>query len=167
MQLHPIDKARYSKQVKFIFIGICLFMIVVSLLSSTLLIHFIPAEDGDNFWRNVAGAITAVSAVAIIYQRMKSHAFLKDIVYVRQIKAQLNYIYRKQRKLLACAAQGDAVAMAILDFSYRASAYVFELDDNTLTLEELQTARSQLQQWTEQFEVEELVEYQHGLLANY
>ena len=167
MQLLPIDKPLYSKNLKTIFFSICAYLLVTGVGLSTVLIWFFAAADGDNFWLNIAGVVIAAASLGIIYQKVKAHPFLKDILYVRAIKSQLNYIYRKQRKLLLAAKKGDLTAISILDFSYRASKYVYELDDNTLTIEELAKSQQQLQAWIEQYQVTDLIEYDQALLKGF
>ena len=86
---------------------------------------------------------------------------------MRKLKAELNRIYRKQRKIKASAEEGDAQAMAILDYSYRTSRHVFELDNNTLTLEELTKSQNELRALQEKFGVSELPDYQPERLDTY
>ncbi|NQZ31042.1 MAG: DUF3087 family protein [Oceanospirillaceae bacterium] len=166
MSFRNIDKEQYGRRLKVAFFSICLYMLTVSLATSSILIYFFGVE-GENFWLNVAGIIVAASGLLLIYKRVKSHYYLQDIIYVRGIKAQLNYIYRKLNKLKVAAEKGDETAMAVLDYSYKASMYVYKLDDNTLTMEELNAAQKELQQWMEQYQVLSLTGYQQELLANY
>jgi hypothetical protein len=167
MQLYPIDKSIYNKRIKIFFFAICLFMITISLLVSTLLIHFFSFGEGNNFWLNVAGILVAASAFAAVYRHYKTHPFLKDIVFVRALKAQLNYIYRKQQPLLKATQAGDPTAMAVLDFSYNTAKFVYELDNNTLTLEELNKAHNELKALAEKYQVTEFETYSRDLLKNY
>ena len=53
------------------------------------------------------------------------------------MKKLLNRIYRKQRKLEVEAEKGDIEAMHILHFQYRGSKQLYELDDNTITIDDL------------------------------
>jgi hypothetical protein len=167
MQLLPIDKVLYSKNLKTTFFAICAYLLITGVGLSSLLIYFFGAINGDNFWLNITGVVIAALSIWQIYKKFKPHPYLKDIVYVRAIKIQLNYIYRKQRKLLLAAQEGDAIAMSILDFSYRASKYVYELDDNTLTIEEILIAQKQLQAWAYKHQITDYSAYDELLLNNY
>ena len=167
MQLQQIDKARYNKHIKITFFAICGFMLAVSLGVSTLLIHFWGGPEGENLWLNVAGVVVAALLLAQILSLVQRHPFLYEVVYVRKLKAELNRIYRKQRKIKASAEEGDAQAMAILDYSYRTSRHVFELDNNTLTLEELTKSQNELRALQEKFGVSELPDYQPEWLDTY
>ena len=167
MQFPVIDKSQYSKRIKNTFFAICIYMLIVALSASTLLIALIGTNEGDNFWLNIAGVIIAALGFALIYQKVKGHSYLKDIIYVRGLKAQMNRIYRRQRQLKTAAEQGDAKAMSILDFSYAASEFVYNLDDNTLTLEELAQAQQQLQGWAEKHHLNSFPEYDQRWLSEY
>jgi len=167
MQFPTIDKAQYSKRLKRTFFAICIYMLIVALAVSTLLIALIGANQGDNFWLNVAGVIIAALGLALIYKKVKGHPYLKDIIYVRGLKAQMNRIYRRQRQLKTAAEQGDVKAISILDFSYAASEFVYKLDDNTLTLEELAQAQQQLQSWSKKHNVDSFPEYDQSWLSDY
>lgn len=167
MQLEDINKARYNKHIKITFIAICIFMLTVSLTVSTLLIHFWGGPDGENLHWNIAGVIIAALLLAKILTTYKQHPFLYEAVYMRKVKAELNRIYRKQRKIKAAAAEGDARAMAILDFSYRASRHVFELDNNTITLDDLTKNQNDLLALQQKFSIEELTDYQPEWVKEY
>ncbi len=167
MQLQDINKDRYNKHIKITFIAICIFMLAVSLTISTLLIHFWGGPDGENFIWNIAGVVVATALLAKLLITFKQHPFLYEVVYVRKVKAELNRIYRKQRKIKAAAAEGDARAIAILDFSYRASRHVFELDNNTITLDDLTKNQNQLSALQQQFNITQLEAYQSEWVDTY
>lgn len=167
MQLQDINKDRYNKHIKITFIAICIFMLAVSLTTSTLLIHFWGGPEGENLLWNIAGVVIAAALLAKILITFKQHPFLYEVVYIRQVKAQLNRIYRKQRKIKAAAAEGDARAMAILDFNYRASRHVFELDNNTITLDDLTKSQNELSALQQQFNITQLATYQAEWVDEY
>ncbi|EPJ51080.1 MAG: hypothetical protein OFPI_18390 [Osedax symbiont Rs2] len=167
MQFPAIDKTQYGKRLKITFFAICIYMLIVALGISSLLIALIGANQGDNFWLNVAGVIIAALGLALIYKKVKSHPYLKDIIYVRALKGQMNRIYRRQRQLKTAAESGDVKAMSILEFSYAASEFVYKLDDNTLTLEELAQAQQQLRGWAENHNLDGFPEYDQNWLSDY
>jgi hypothetical protein len=78
---------------------------------------------------------------------------MKEVAYVWDLKQALNLIYRKNRKLLAAAEKGNADAMLALQFSYQGSRQLWQLDDNTITINSLNTAQAQLDKWVEEFGV--------------
>mgnify|MGYP000468796162 FL=1 len=52
----------------------------------------------------------------------------------RTIKQCQNQIYRKLKSIKKAASENDTAAIAILVFYYRSLKQVYELDDNTLTI---------------------------------
>ena len=64
----------------------------------------------------------------------------------RDLKHELNLIQRKLRAIQAAAEQNDATALLILAFSYAGSRLIWQLDDNTLMMSELNLADNKLQQ---------------------
>lgn len=167
MQIQKINKERYNKHVKITFFAICIFMLLTSLTISTLLIQSVGSSDGSNFWLNVAGVIAAAVALVFILKHYKQHPFLTEVVYVRELKSHMNRIYRKQNKLKAAAQTGDKTAISILDYSYRASRYVYELDNNTLTISELTQAHNELLALAEKYQVEDFQTFNVDMLAGY
>jgi hypothetical protein len=167
MPLKPVDKIRYNKHLKITFFAICAYLLLTALAVSTLLIALVGSSDGGNFWLNVAGTIIAVCGFALLYQQFKEHPFFSEIIYVRDLKAQMNAIYRKQRAIKEAAEKGDTVAMSILDFSYSASHFVYSLDDNTITLEDLAKSQQELQGWADAHHVSEYPEYHSELVKKY
>jgi len=59
------------------------------------------------------------------------------VVYVWDLKQILNKIYRKQRKIESKVEENNHYAMIIMNFQYRGSKQLYELDDNTITIDEL------------------------------
>ncbi|MGF1642578.1 MAG: DUF3087 family protein [Thiotrichales bacterium] len=145
MQLRQIDKARYDKHFKITFAAIIAFMLVVSLGVSNLLIQLIGNPGGNNFWLNVTGVILAALAVAALIRRYRAHPFLTEVMYVWDLKQGLNRIHRKQRKIKAAVAQGDRNATIIMNYHYQASRQLYELDNNTITLDDLAKAEREFQ----------------------
>ena len=137
MLLREIDKTRYRNHLKVIFAGIIVALIVFSLSTSTLFIYLLSTPEVEHFWYNLAGV--GVAAVIIIFAllKLRLHPFMAEVVYVWDLKQQLNRIYRKQRKIEADVENNDHDAMIIINFLYRGSKQLYELDDNTITMEGL------------------------------
>lgn len=137
MQLQQIDKSRYDKHFKMVFALIVVALLCVSLLVSTLLIHLVGNPDGGNFWLNFAGVVVGAITIATFLDRFRAHPFLTEVVYVWDLKQMLNRIQRKQEKLKAAIAEGDRNAMIIMNFHFNGARQLYELDDNTITMDQL------------------------------
>ena len=168
MQLKQIDKQRYSKHFKLVFIGVIMIMLVISLATSTLLIQLFTDGEGNHFVLNVAGIVVAALVVGVLFRRYRKHEFLYEVMYVWDLKQSLNRIYRKQKKVKDAMAGGDRNAMVIMNFSYQGSKQLYELDNNTITMEELNKAIADLDSLQQQFGVSvSLEEYKPEQLARY
>ncbi|MCV6589248.1 MAG: DUF3087 domain-containing protein [Marinobacterium sp.] len=137
MQLKEIDKDRYSKHFKQLFIGITVLMLVIALGSSQLLIALIGGEEGSNFLLNLIGVAIAGVVCGSLLRRYKEHPWMYELIYVWELKQQLNQIYRKQKAIRAAMEDGDPDAMTVMHFSYQGSKQLYELDNNTITMDEL------------------------------
>ena len=168
MQLEQIDKSRYDKHFKITFAAIVAVLVVVSLLASTVLIRLIGNPDGGNFWLNATGVLIAAGTVDALLKRYRSHPFLTEVMYVWELKQTLNRIHRKQRQLEAAVARGDRTAMIVLNFQYKASRQLYELDDNTITMDELLVAEQKLRAQMDEHGVDvTLEEFSPALLDRY
>jgi len=137
MQLKEIDKTRYRRHLNVVFAGIAVGLIILTLGASTLYIHLLSSPQESHFFHNLAGVVTAAAIVVYLLNKLRSHPFMHEVVYVWDLKQQLNRIHRKQRKIEAAVENNDHDAMIILNFQYRGSKQLYELDDNTITLDNL------------------------------
>ena len=137
MQLKEIDKTRYRRHLNVVFAGIAVALIILTLGISTLYIQLLSTPEKSHFFHNLAGVITAAGIVIYVLNKFRSHPFMFEVVYVWDLKQQLNRIHRKQRKIEAAVENNDHDAMIILNFQYRGSKQLYELDDNTITMQEL------------------------------
>lgn len=137
MQLKEIDKKRYRKHLNMVFAGIAIALIIITLGASTLYIQLLSTPEASHFLHNLAGVVTAAAIVIFVLNKLRTHPFMYEVVYVWDLKQQLNRIYRKQRKIEAAVENNDHDAMIILNFQYRGSKQLYELDDNTITMEGL------------------------------
>ena len=62
---------------------------------------------------------------------------MSEVNYVRSLKAEMNRIYRSSKKINAALEQNDKTAIIISYFNLQASKQVYQLDNNTLTMDEL------------------------------
>lgn len=144
MRLREIDKTRYRKHLKVVFAGMIAALIVFSLSTSTLFIYLFSTPEVEHFWYNLAGVGTAAVIIVIALLKLRLHSFMAEVVYVWDLKQQLNRIYRKQRKIEAAVESNDQDAMIIMNFLYRGSKQLYQLDDNTITMESLDSRISVL-----------------------
>jgi hypothetical protein len=144
MRLREIDKSRYRKHLKVVLAGMIAALVVLSLGTSTLFIYLFSTPEVEHFWFNLAGVAAAALIILVTLQQFRRHPFMLEVVYVWDLKQQLNRIYRKQRKVETAVENDDHNAMIILNYLYRGSKQLYELDDNTITMEGLDSRISVL-----------------------
>ena len=137
MKLRQIDKTRYRKHYKIVFAAIVIALIAISLVSSTLLISWLSSPDESHFILNLAGVVVAGLLVLYTLYRYRNHPFMDEVVYVWNLKKQLNLIYRKQHKIEPLIEDNNVDAMVIMNYMYQGSKQLYELDDNTITMDDL------------------------------
>ena len=137
MKLRNIDKVRYRKHLNIVFVCIAVSTLIISLGLSTLLIELLSTENESHFYHNLAGALIAVAIVFFTLHKFRHNDFLTEVTYVWDLKQQLNKIYRKQHKIEAAVEQNNHNAMVIINFQNLGSKQLYQLDDNTITLEDL------------------------------
>ncbi len=169
MQLHSVDKTLYQQRYKRVAIGLAASLAVLSLGFSTILIALIgSSEQGSNTALNAAGVLLAAVVLFSALQKLKHKPYFEEVAYVWALKQELNQITRRMRKIKAAAEQGDANAMAVLNFSYAGSEQLWQLDDNTLVMEELRGWQAELEELKQRFDVQVTLEdYRRELLKRY
>jgi hypothetical protein len=168
MQLIEIEPRRYRQRLNKVIFACIGLLTIGSLGISQLLIFLMPSPEGTHFHWNLLGvAITAVS-VFILLSKLRHNAYFYEISYVWDLKQALNKINRHMTKLLAAAELGDHTAMQILHFSYSGSRQLWELDNNTLTINHLTHLEHKLHELAEIHHVDLDVNlYNSKLLVNY
>jgi hypothetical protein len=146
MQLREIDKARYRKHLRIVFGGMAAALLIITLATSTLFIYLFSRPEVSHFLHNLAGVVAAAGIVIFVLNRFRQHPYMVEVVYVWDLKQQLNRIQRKLRKIEAAVENNDNDAMKIMNFMYRGSKQLYELDDNTITLGSLTSKISVLDQ---------------------
>lgn len=146
MLLIEIDKARYRRHFNIVMLICITFLALGSLGIAQLLIVLFPAPEGTHFHWNLLGVVITVVIEAAVFKVNKQHPFLTELVYVWQLKQALNLIARKMAKLQTAAKMGDKNALLALQFSYSGSRQLWLLDDNTITLSNLDKAQAELEQ---------------------
>jgi len=137
MQLKEIDKTRYRKHLKVVFTGIASTLVIITLGVSNLLIYLLSNPEKAYFYHNLASVAVAAVIVAIVLNKFRQHPYMLEVVYVWDLKQQLNRIHRKLRKIEAAVENNDNDAMTIMNFMHRGSKQLYELDDNTITISDL------------------------------
>lgn len=166
MKLHPIDKPTYKQRYKTVVFGLIAGLAVLSLSFSTILISLYgDTEAGSNTLLNAFGVALAATLLAIIAHSVKRKPYFAEVVYVWTLKQELMQINRRINNIKAAAAQGDHNAMTVLNYCYTGSEQVWQLEDNTLVMDELHTWMSDLEQLRQKFNVElSLEDYHRELL---
>lgn len=144
MQLRTIDKSLYQKRFKRVAIGLAVSLAVLGLLFSTVLIALFGGETGSNTALNATGVLMGLAVLVAILQQLKLHPYFTEVAYVWYLKQELNLISRRLKNIKEAAQQGNPQAMIILDFSYQGSKQLWQLDDNTLVMEELALWQAEL-----------------------
>lgn len=138
MQLQTIDKALYRKRLNIVLITSVAVLLITSLSVSNILIAaFGSGIEGDNFWLNACGVIAGAVVVAGLFKIMVNKPFMAEINYVRSLKREMNRIYRSSKKINLGLEVNDKNAIIISYFNLQASKQVYQLDNNTLTMAEL------------------------------
>ena len=117
-----------------VFAGIVVVLLSITLVASTLFIYFFSTPEASHFYHNLAGVFVAASCVIFVLNKSRHHPFMFEVVYVWDLKQQLNRIYRKQHKLEVSVEENDHDAMIIMKFMYHGSKQLYQLDDNTITM---------------------------------
>jgi hypothetical protein len=134
MQLIEIDKTKYRKHLRIVFAAIATALAIIAIGSSTLIIYLFSTPDEDHFWHNLAGVTLAAIVVAVILNKLRTHPFMFEVAYVWDLKQQLNRIHRKLNKIEPKIEDNNHDAMIIMNYMYKGSKQLYELDDNTITM---------------------------------
>jgi hypothetical protein len=138
MKLQTIDKVLYRKRLNIVLITSIAVLLIISLgVSNILIALFGSGIEGDNFWWNVMGVVAGAVVIAGLLKLVSTKPFMAEINYVRSLKREMNRIYRSSKKVQAAADENNKAALIITYFNLQASKQVYELDNNTLTIDEL------------------------------
>lgn len=144
MRLIEINKARYRRHLNVVIAACIIGLAAGSLLLSQLLITLFPDDSGSHFHWNLLGVVATSGTIAWLLNKFRHHHFMTEVVYVWELKQALNKITRKMRKLQAEAEKGNINALLALQFSYSGSRQLWQLDDNTIIMEELAVQQAKL-----------------------
>ena len=168
MKLRPVDKSRYRKHYKMVFAAIAIELVVIALGCSTLLISWFVSPDETHFTFNLTGVVIAGLIALYALYCFRDHPFMDEVVYVWNLKKQLNRIYRKQFKIEPLIDDDNIDAMIVMNYMYQGSRQLYELDDNTITMDDLALKSRHLNTKLEEKGLELTTDdYHSGLLAQF
>jgi len=168
MQLLDINPERYRRRLNKIIFACIGTLTIGSLASSQLLISLFPSNDGTHFHWNLTGVIISALIVAYALNKLRTHPFFYEVNYIWDLKQTLNRINRRLKKIQQASEQGDPVAINILHFSYAGSRQLWQLDNNTITINHLASLEDKLARLANQHQVElDLNQYHNHQLAEY
>jgi hypothetical protein len=137
MQLIEINKVRYRSHLNRVIVACVAGLAIGSLAISQTLIVLFPDESGSHFHWNLLGvAITSVT-IGWLLNKYRTDDYMTEIVYVWELKKALNKINRKMLKLKAAGREGNANALLAIQYSYAGSRLLWQLDDNTIIMDDL------------------------------
>lgn len=144
MQLIDINKARYRRHLNFVIAGCVVGLAVGSLAISQTLIAWFPDESGSHFHWNLLGVLITSLTIAWLLNKYRTHDFMTEVVYVWDLKQTLNKINRKMLKLKVAGHEGNSNALLAIHYSYAGSRLLWQLDDNTIVMDELAIQQADL-----------------------
>lgn len=153
MQLIKIDKVRYRRHLNLVISGCIGTLVLGSLAMSQILIALFPDDNGDHFHWNLLGAVLTTVSIAWLLNKYRTHDFMREVVYVWELKQSLNKINRKMRKLQAAGREGNVNALLAIQYSYAGSRLLWQLDDNTIIMDELVVAQAELDSLAAQYQL--------------
>ncbi|GAA5191181.1 DUF3087 family protein [Ferrimonas gelatinilytica] len=162
MQLMEVDKRRYRQRVNRVITLFVVSLAVLSVALGSLLITLFgydaPRADGStgNFGLNLIGVLLALALCSAVLHRFRHHPYLTEVFYVWRLKQMMNRIYRQYKSLEARAEKGSEEALKVLCFYALAQKQVYQLDDNTLTLSEVEQRIQRLEKQVAPRTVEEM-----------
>lgn len=168
MKLRDINKIRYRKHLNIVIVVLITGLMVMALGFGQALIALFGSGDGDNFILNLTGVILACAVCLLVLTSIRHHEFMIEVYYVWSLKQNLNKIYRKLKKIEAAKDEGDVNAIIVLNFYYEGSRQIFNLDDNTLTMDSLQLEINKLHELIEAKNIAVLVsDYNPSMLERF
>jgi hypothetical protein len=153
MQLIEIDKVRYRRHLNLVIAWCIGGLVLGSLAISQTLIGLFPDESGSHFNWNLLGVVVTSVTIAGLLNKYRTHDFMTEVVYVWDLKQVLNKINRKMLKLKAASLEGNLDALIAIHYSYAGSRLLWQLDDNTLVMDELVTQQADLNSLAKKYNV--------------
>lgn len=144
MKLIQVNKLRYRKHLNRVIVACIATFALGSLGISQGLIALFPSDSGSHFHWNLTGVIITGFIITTLLNKYRRHDYMTEVVYVWELKQSLNKINRKLSKIKAAAQEGNIDALITLQYSYAGSRLLWQLDDNTIIMDELALAQAEL-----------------------
>jgi hypothetical protein len=144
MKLELIDKATYRAHLKRVTAGVVALLLVSAVGISTLLIAVFGEPGESNFTLNLTGVAIGASLCGFLLYYFREHAYMVEVMYAWRLKQELNRIYRRSAKVRGAVDRDNRNGLIISNFHLKGSKQLYELDDNTLTMDELNQKIQQL-----------------------
>jgi hypothetical protein len=168
MQLIQIDKTRYRRHLNRVIVACIAALIVGSLSIAQGLIALFPDESGSHFHWNLLGVIISSIAIGFTLNKYRHHEYMTEVVYVWDLKQTLNKINRKMMRLKPAAEQGNMDALLALQYSYAGSRLLWQLDDNTIIMDDLAIAQAELDRLIEKYQLKiDVNTYDNSILKQF
>ncbi|QYJ85677.1 DUF3087 domain-containing protein [Shewanella mesophila] len=152
MKLVEVDKVLYRQRLNrviAVFIGS---LALLSLFFGQVLISIFgnveiqSGESTGNLHLNFLGVLIGFALCAGALYQQRHRDYFKEIYYVSRLKALQNRIYRKLKAIKLGADKDSHDALIILNFYFASLKLVYLLDDNTLTLNNVDTELEAIKQ---------------------
>ncbi|KXI28001.1 DUF3087 domain-containing protein [Paraglaciecola hydrolytica] len=168
MQLIQINKARYRRHLNIVIVACIVALLAGALGISQTLIALFPDASGSHFHWNLLGVVISAVTIGFLLNKYRHHDFMLEVVYVWELKQALNKVTRKMLKLKAAAKQGNIDALLAMQYSYAGSRLLWQLDDNTIVMDDLALAQAELDRLAAHYNVNLNVEdYNETLLKQF
>jgi hypothetical protein len=151
MQLINIDKARYRRHLNVVIVACIGSLVIGSIAISQTLIALFPNESGSHFNWNLLGVVVTSITIAWLLNKYRTQDFMTEVVYVWELKQTLNRINRRMPKLKAAASEGNTNALLAIHYCYAGSRLLWQLDDNTIVMDELALQQVELDRLAQQY----------------
>ncbi len=137
MKLQTIDKATYREHLKRVTVAVIALLLASAVGISTILIAMFGEAGGSNFILNLTGVAIGAGLCGFLLFRFREHAYMSEVTYVWRLKQELNRIYRRSAKVKSAIERENRNGLIVSNFHLKGSKQLYELDDNTLTMGEL------------------------------
>ena len=137
MKLQTIDKATYREHLKRVTAATVVLLLGSAVGISTILIAVFGEAGTSNFTLNLIGVAIGAGLCGFLLFRFREHAYMSEVTYVWRLKQELNRIYRRSAKVKSAVERDNKNALIVSNFHLKGSKQLYELDDNTLTMDEL------------------------------
>ena len=145
MKLELIDKATYREHLKYVTVAVIVLLLGSAVGISTLLIGLFGEQGQSNFTLNLVGVAIGASLCGFLLYYFREHAYMVEVMYVWRLKQELNRIYRRSAKVRGAVDRDNINGLIVSNFHLKGSKQLYELDDNTLTMDELNQKIQQLE----------------------